>query len=259
MSADVSVPATSLIGFLLVLVRISCAFVFVPWPGVRSGPEAVRVLFCLLLALALAPVWPLALPDPPALGTVTKWVIGEAAIGLTIGLLFAVAAEAVAMAAQMISLQAGFSYASTVDPASPADSQVLLGAAQMAAALLFFAFGLHHQVLRAFALSLSHIPPGFFAIQLSTASEVVRLFSILFSTALRLALPIMTLLLMVDLALALLGRVNTSLQLFTLAFPAKILIALFAFAALLMVLPRVFGKIAGQALQTAARLLGLPL
>ena len=44
--------------------------------------------------------------------------------------------------------------------------------------------------------------------------------------ALRLALPVVALLLMVDVALALLGRLNQQLQLLALAFPAKMLTAL---------------------------------
>jgi flagellar biosynthesis protein FliR len=258
MSVEVSVPIGLLMGFLFVLVRISCAFVFVPWPGSQAGPGVARVVFCVFLALALVPAWPTALPAYLTLGEIAKWIAGEAAIGLTLGLLFAIAAEAVTMAAQTISLQTGFSFASTVDPTSPADSGALLGAAQMAAALLFFTLGLHHQVLRAFALSLERIPPGSYSAYFSSAGEVLRLFSALFSTALRLALPIMTLLLMVDLALALLGRVNMSLQLFTLSFPAKILITLFAFSAVLTVLPRVFEKLGTQSLRAGARLLGLP-
>ena len=46
----------------------------------------------------------------------------------------------------------------------------------------------------------------------------------------RLALPVVALLMLVDLALALLGRLNAQLQLLTLAFPAKMLAALLLLA-----------------------------
>ena len=52
-------------------------------------------------------------------------------------------------------------------------------------------------------------------------SRSIRLGATLFSVGMRLALPVVALLVMVDVALALLGRINAQLQLLTLAFPAK--------------------------------------
>ena len=64
------------------------------------------------------------------------------------------------MGAQIISLQAGYSFATTIDPTSGADSGVLLTIAQIAAGLLFFATGLDRQILLIFAQSLTTHPPG---------------------------------------------------------------------------------------------------
>jgi flagellar biosynthetic protein FliR len=47
-----------------------------------------------------------------------------------------------------------------------------------------------------------------------------------FSTGLRLALPIIALLMMSDLTLAMFGRINSQLQLLSLSFPLKMLLAL---------------------------------
>ena len=50
--------------------------------------------------------------------------------------------------------QAGYAYASTIDPNTEADSGVLLVFAQLMAGMLFFALGLDREVLRLFAQSL---------------------------------------------------------------------------------------------------------
>ena len=68
------------------------------------------------------------------------------------------------MGAQIISLQAGYSFATTIDPPSGADSSVLLSIAQLTSGLLFFATGLDRQVLMIFAQSLSLHPPGHLAV-----------------------------------------------------------------------------------------------
>ena len=73
----------------------------------------------------------------------------------------------------------------------------------------------------------------------------------------RLALPVVALLVMVDVALALLGRLNSQLQLLTLAFPAKMLAALLMLSWIAAVFPRLMREIGGHAWPTAHRILGL--
>ena len=85
-------------------------------------------------------------------------------MGIAVGLAVAFLTEGFQMGAQIISLQAGYTFATTIDPTSGADSAVLLTIAQLAAGLLFFATGLDRQILLAFAQSLSTQVPGHFAI-----------------------------------------------------------------------------------------------
>ncbi len=62
----------------------------------------------------------------------------------------------------------------------------------------------------------------------------------MFSTALRLAMPVLALMVLVDIALALLGRINAHLQLLTVAFPAKMLVTLGLLAWMTALFPAVF-------------------
>jgi flagellar biosynthetic protein FliR len=81
--------------------------------------------------------------------------------------------------------------------------------------------------------------------------------AILFSVGVRLALPVVALLVMLDVALALLGRLNAQLQLLSLAFPVKMLTALVVLSWAAAVFPRVMREISGQAMAAAHRMLGL--
>jgi flagellar biosynthetic protein FliR len=73
----------------------------------------------------------------------------------------------------------------------------------------------------------------------------------------RLALPVVALLVMVDVALALLGRINAQLQLLSLAFPAKMLTALLLLTWMAPLFPRILREIGGQAWTAAHRMLGI--
>ena len=239
MHADPSFPVASLYAFLLVLARVSGAFIFVPMPGFSGAPEPVRVVFSLALTVALYPMWPV-IQATPGTGLLVGWLVAEAAMGLTIGLVVGFMAEAFGMFGQMVSLHSGHSFASTIDPTTQADSGLIVVLAQSIAGLLFFALGLHREVIRIFARSLETHPPGSFAVSPAMADGVIRLGATVFTTGLRLAFPVIGLLLMVDLALALLGRINSQLQLNSLAFPAKTLATLAILAALLGAASRVY-------------------
>jgi flagellar biosynthesis protein FliR len=157
----------------------------------------------------------------------------------------------------VLGLPAGYGYASTVDPNTQADSGILLVLAQLSAGLLFFALGLDREVFRLFAQSLERIPPGVFVLRPISAQAMVGIASALFSVGVRLALPVVALLAMVDVALALLGRLNAQLQLLALAFPVKMLAALAMLVWLAGLHPRIMRDYAGAALAGARRILGL--
>jgi flagellar biosynthetic protein FliR len=78
----------------------------------------------------------------------------------------------------------------------------------------------------------------------------------MFSTALRLALPVLALMVMIDIALALLGRINAHLQLLTVAFPAKMLVALALLASTMVFLPVVYGGFGRQVFGAIREALG---
>jgi len=169
----------------------------------------------------------------------------------------AIVLEAFTMAAQVLGLQAGYGYASTIDPNTQADSGILLVLSQLMAGMMFFALGLDREILRLFARSLDKVPVGTYIFGPASAEALIRLGSSLFSTGVRLALPVVALLVMVDVALALLGRLNSQLQLLSLAFPAKMLTALLVLSWVASLFPRIMTEIAGHAFTTAYRILGI--
>jgi flagellar biosynthetic protein FliR len=136
-----------------------------------------------------------------------------------------------------------------IDPTTQTDSGMLPVLAQLTGMLLFFAFGLDREVLRVFGTSLSTVPPGTFLIEAGTAEGVLRHTSAMLSLAFRLALPLVALLLLVDVALALLGRLNQQLQLLTLAFPAKMLVSLVVLSTLAGVVPTLYRQASDGALR----------
>jgi flagellar biosynthetic protein FliR len=257
MRGDAAIHASQLYGFLLVLARMTGIFIFLPLPGFKAGPDSAKIALALALTFGLYARWPVVNPVPASMMQLTGWMLAEAGVGLATGLAVGFVLEWLVMAAQAVSTQAGFAYASTVDPNTEADATVLILIAQTIAGLLFFAMGFDRQLLGILAKSLETNPPGAFAASRPSIEALVMLGSNVFSTGLRLVLPLMTLLLLIDLSAGLLGRLNAQLQLMALTFPAKMLAAMAAFSFLVFLIPKLYQQSANAAFGALGKFLGL--
>ncbi len=255
MHANLTLNIATLCGFLLVLARVSGLVAFVPIPGLAAGPDASRAVLALALTVTLFPVWPHPAAEALPIGRMLGWVIAEAGFGLTIGVAVSFLLEGIQLAAQIVGLEAGYSFASTIDPATQADTTTLQIMAQLFAGSLFFALGFDRQVLHVLASSLQSIPSGSNALTGPLVDGVARLGSGIFVTGLQLALPVLALTLLLDVAFAVLGRLHAQLQLLSLSFAAKMLVSLAFLASILTLYPAVFEKFGEATFGTLLRLL----
>jgi flagellar biosynthesis protein FliR len=254
MHAEVTFNLSTVYGFLLVLARVSGVIVFVPLPGFSAGPDSSRIVLALALTMTLSPVWPAPVLDGPALGKLLGWMGAEAAFGLTLGVAVAFLLEGVQMGAQVIGLQAGYSYASTVNPDTEADTNTLQLLAQLFAGSLFFAFGFDRKVIRIMAKSLESVPSGSYVLSGPAAEAMTRLGAGIFSIGLQLAIPVLALMLLLDIAFGVLGRLHSQLQLLGLSFGVKMLVGLAFLSGVVRFYPAIFERAGAATLAIAMRL-----
>jgi flagellar biosynthetic protein FliR len=176
---------------------------------------------------------------------------------MSIGLAAACLNELLKMGGQIISQQAGYGFASMIDPTTSADSGVLVIAAQWIGGLLFLSLGLDREVVRIFAASLSSHPPGMFHADPQIGQALLLFASDIFTVGVRLAFPAMALMLLVDISLALLGRINAQLHLIHISFPIKMMLSLALIAVLATMYPRVVASESVRMLQIASHAAGL--
>ena len=215
-----------IVGFLLVLTRIGGFFVFIPVPGARAFLPAPKIVLTLCVALMLFRFWPIDSQLAPTFGGLIAAIASEATLGLATGTGVALIIEAMQITGQLIGLQAGFSYASTIDPNSEADSGILLIFCQLLTSLIIFAVGLDREILSTLATSFEKIPAGSYHLTIARAMGVLAVGPPMFQIGLRLALPVVAILLIADISLALLGKIEQHLQLSNLLFPLKMLSAM---------------------------------
>lgn len=107
----------AVLSFFLTLFRISVVLFLLPFFGGQSIPNTVKGALVIVLSLA---VWP-RLSFPPDLFPMDPWelpvmLLGEAALGLTMGLMVRFLFAAVQTGGQLIGFQMGFAMVSVLDP-----------------------------------------------------------------------------------------------------------------------------------------------
>lgn len=246
---ELRLPALWLVHYGLLLARTAGIVVFLPLPGLQRVPATPKIVLAAALAFLMTPLADVAVGMEifdPASGVwlLARRLAAEAALGLAIGVAFRLLTETFGLAAQALGFQAGYSYVNMVDPTSEVDASILNVLFALLAGLLFFALDLHLFAVRVFANSLEAFPLGAFATEPVHAAALIRLSADMVAFALRLALPVIGLLLLIDLTLGLLNQVHPRMQLLTLAFPAKIIAAAAALYPVLLSTPRVYESFA---------------
>lgn len=194
----------------------------------RAVPRAVKIALALAIAFLLAP----ALPAPPAvaLGSAESFAIAgqQVAIGAALGFAVRLAMAAVEMAGEVVGLQMGLSFAGFFDLSNPQGANAAGSLLSLTATLLFLALDGHLMVLGALAESFRVFPVGEFPARLLATDDFARMGGQVFSIALTLALPMITVMLFANLALGVIARAAPQLNIFSFGFPFSVTLGMVA-------------------------------
>lgn len=208
-----------LTAFIWPLVRILGLIMAAPVFGHRSVPTRVKIGLGLFIALIVGPALP-PMPDV-ALGS---WkglhiLVQQLLIGLAIGFTVRVIFAAVEMAGEIVGLQMGLGFASFYDPQSAGQTLVLARFFNLLAVLVFLATNAHLQLLGVLTESFQTLPIAAQPLAAAGFRNVATFGSIVFALGLQIALPVIAILLMTNLALGILTRSAPQLNIFAIGFP----------------------------------------
>ena len=233
-----AIPLSPLLIFTVVLARVGGLVTFAPFWSHQAAPVRVRVVLALVLALVITPVVAPHLPAPPSeLGALTLVLAGELAIGCALGFVGRLVFSALEMAAHVLGFQMGLSLASTIDPATQAQTAALGIIAQMFGLMILLAADGHHWFLAATVKSFQHTAPGHFTLSPALVQLFLRLSAEALAVGVALAAPSIVVLLATEFALAIAGRAAPQLQVMILGFPIKIAVGLWMVGASLYFMP----------------------
>jgi len=212
-----------LTAFLFPMVRIFALMASAPVFNNRAAPARVRLIVGLVVTFTLVPALPPMPAIPPGSWLGLSLLAKEIVIGLLLGFTIRLAFAAIDIAGSIIGMQMSLSFAISYDPQTAGQTPVLSEFLTLFTALIFLALNGHLLVLSVLAesftllpVSLSPIHPGGFPALLAWSST-------LFSAGLLLALPLITTLLIANLAMGVLARVAPQLNIFAVGFPVTLM------------------------------------
>lgn len=217
----------ALLELLFLSLRIGSFLIAAPFFGSRMVPLNVRIILIFSLAIFLQG-WVFT-PDFINL-TTSKLILTifiELALGLTAGLVFAIAFATVSVAGENIAATSGLSFAMQVDPATGTQAPIVSQFLTLFILMIFFATDSHLVVFSILLESYAYIPIGA-DIDFKRLYEVGFLTSEkLFKNAALIMLPIVGVLVLINLAVGIITRSAPQLNLFSFGFPITILSVMF--------------------------------
>jgi len=207
---DIQIPIQPLVELLSTyiwpLIRVAAFLMVMPLIGGNFVPVRIRVLLAVVLTFAIAPMTttPASLDVLSAAGLVT--VIQEIAIGVIMGFLVQLVFDAIELGGQIISLGMGLGFAIFIDRANGVNIPVLSQLFMMLAMLVFLTLDGHLAMIELLAVSFTSMPIGDTHVGLPLLSEVLAWTGQLFVYALKIALPAITAILVVNLSFGVMSR-----------------------------------------------------
>jgi flagellar biosynthetic protein FliR len=222
---DLSVPTVTLAALLLGTARATGFVVLAPPFNSRTIPMPVKGAFALALSVLLSTQIAPTLPEITT-GFLMVTAVTEALIGAALGFVVQVLFTAVQMAGDLIDVTGGFSLQPAYDPLAMTQNASIGRLHYLLASTLLFTSGGHLMIVKGFATSYQGLPVGGNVPTDQLGAVLIKAFSMMFLAALQIAGPMVAVLLLADVALALLSRAAPALNIFSFGFPVKILLTL---------------------------------
>ncbi|HHT01269.1 MAG TPA: flagellar type III secretion system protein FliR [Firmicutes bacterium] len=227
----------------LAMVRITAFFVTAPFFGVKSAPLLLKAALGLLIAVLF---WPFLPPTELSGWGLILAALSESVLGLALGYLVSLVFSAIQIAGQLLDVQMGLAMAGIFDPQNAFHTTLVGQFLSILGLLLFFLVDGHHVLLLGLQESFQLLPPGKMALGLQLAGVAAEFFCQAFTLAVRVASPVIAVLVVADLALSLVARTVPQLNVFILGFPLKAGLGMIVLLAILPLLVTAFTGLFGQ-------------
>ncbi len=216
-----------ILAVVAVLARVTGLFLTAPVLGSAAIPRVVRGVLVLGLGGATLAMLPPAMLAGGTPGILELCVVaaGECAIGAVIGFIATLPLIAAAVGGSLMGQQMGIALPAMLDPGVGVESDDMGRAFLLLAIVCFVVVGGLEQVFSAVLGSFGHLPVAGLAHE-SLATMAAGMLDACFEFGLRVALPLLGVLMLQAFVLALIARSMPQLNIFSIGLPLRVLVGL---------------------------------
>jgi flagellar biosynthetic protein FliR len=207
--------------FVLEVTRISGVIIAAPLAWSSAPPQA-RVGLTLALALAIHSAAPASLHTQDIVAVLSA-VPFELMVGLAMGMVVRFALAAVQVAADVFSPMLGFGVASLFDPHAQVTESPVAQLLRQLAILFALILGLHRVAIGAVLESFRLLPIGAVLRPGAATEGLLEASTAAIAAGARLAMPIVAVLLVIQVALAFVSRAAPAMQIFSVGFAVTLI------------------------------------
>ncbi|WP_424192105.1 flagellar biosynthetic protein FliR [Ampullimonas aquatilis] len=222
--------------FIWPFVRILSLFTFAPVLSQRNIPQRVKLASAVVLTIVIAPLIPdFARPVLQDIYSVQGIVLlaEQLLVGFVMGFSLKLVFAAMETAGEFIGLQMGISFATFVDPQNARPTPIIGSLMNILAMLVFLGLNGHLSLIMSIAESFTVVPISSDAHAGFNWLALTQQGGQLFALGLHLALPIIAVIMICNMALAVLARSAPQINIFSISFAITMLAGLFALFAML--------------------------
>jgi flagellar biosynthetic protein FliR len=212
-----------LLGFVMVLTRISAFFLVIPVFGWKTIPVRIKVSIALVITVFFTMITATA-GDPKQVCILEAILLiaNEAVYGLALGLVVTAVFSVVKFTGRIVERQMGLAMAHILDPLTGENAKPLGMLLEMIFIILFLSANGHHLFLLVISRSYDTFPAGSIPTLPVLADGVIKAGSTMFTASLRLAAPMLAAFLVLLVVLAVLARTIPEMNILFLSFPLRI-------------------------------------
>ncbi|EMI5489862.1 flagellar type III secretion system protein FliR [Providencia stuartii] len=237
-------------------IRLLALFGTAPFFNEKQSITKARIILAFFVILIVSPQLPIV--NIPLFSAMGLWVIvQQIVIGIAIGLTMQMAFAAVRHAGEVIGLQMGLSFATFFDPTGGPNMPILGRILNLIMLLLFLSFDGHLWLIYIVINSFELIPIQVSPLNRDGFWSLVQFANSIFINGLMLALPFITLFLILNLALGILNRMTPQLSVFVVGFPLTLTIGISMLGLIISILPRYSERLIHQAFEQLSLMFGL--
>ena len=212
-----------LLGFALVLTRISAFFLVVPVFGWKTIPARVKVAMTMLMAVFFSSIAPSVITaGQVSIVEAVLLITYEATYGFALGLMAALLFAPVKLSGRIIERQMGLAMAEILDPLTGERSQPVGSLLEMIFVVLFLSANGHHLFLSIISRSYETFPVGRIPTMAVLVTGVIKAGSMMLMVGLKLAAPILAAFLLLMVVLAVLARIMPEMNILFISLPLRV-------------------------------------